>query len=154
MLIDEISRCKPEHQNRLFSLWHERRIQGIALTSLRFRWAAMNPAATDQSDLESYTGSEPLDPALADRFSLFVRAVDWDDLSEDERNCVTSPAGEGSTGIPRGSMKARAGWSCAGRVRCGVSPKSTSRSGGCCRASAASASTAGGGSVQARGGPS
>ena len=38
----------------------------------------MNPAATDQSDLESYTGSEPLAPALADRFSLFVRAVDWD----------------------------------------------------------------------------
>ncbi len=95
VLIDEISRCKPEHQNRLFSLVHERRIQGIALKSLRFRWAAMNPAATDQSDLESYTGSEPLDPALADRFSLFVRAVDWDDLNEEERNCVTSPAGEG-----------------------------------------------------------
>ena len=29
VLIDEISRCKPEHQNRLFSLVHERRIQGI-----------------------------------------------------------------------------------------------------------------------------
>jgi MoxR-like ATPase len=56
VLIDEISRCKPEHQNRLFSLVHERRIQGIALKKLRFRWAAMNPAATDQSDLESYTG--------------------------------------------------------------------------------------------------
>ena len=95
VLIDEISRCKPEHQNRLFSLVHERRIQGIALKKLRFRWAAMNPAATDQSDLESYTGSEPLDPALADRFALFVKAVDWDDLNEAERNAVTSPAGEG-----------------------------------------------------------
>jgi MoxR-like ATPase len=95
VLIDEISRCKPEHQNRLFSLVHERRIQGIALKKLRFRWAAMNPAATDQSDLESYTGSEPLDPALADRFALFVNAVDWDDLNEAERNAVTSPAGEG-----------------------------------------------------------
>jgi MoxR-like ATPase len=95
VLIDEISRCKPEHQNRLFSLVHERRIQGIALTNLRYRWAAMNPAANDQSDLESYTGSEPLDPALADRFALFVPAVDWDDLNEEERAAVTSPAGEG-----------------------------------------------------------
>ena len=30
VLIDEISRCKPEHQNRLFSLVHERRLQGLA----------------------------------------------------------------------------------------------------------------------------
>ena len=95
VLIDEISRCKPEHQNRLFSLIHERRVQGIALTKLRYRWAAMNPAANDQTDMESYTGSEPLDPALADRFSLFIRAVDWDDLNEDERTAITSPAGEG-----------------------------------------------------------
>ena len=95
VLIDEISRCKPEHQNRLFSLVHERRVQGIALTKLRYRWAAMNPAASDQSDLESYTGSEPLDPALADRFALFVKAVDWEDLNDEERAAVTSPSGEG-----------------------------------------------------------
>lgn len=37
VLIDEISRCKPEHQNRLFSLVHERRLQGIALAKLRYR---------------------------------------------------------------------------------------------------------------------
>ena len=48
VLVDEISRCKPEHQNRLFSLVHERRIQGIALQSLRYRWAAMNPCSADQ----------------------------------------------------------------------------------------------------------
>src|SRR5512138_3314510 len=48
VLVDEISRCKPEHQNRLFSLVHERRVQGIRLEHLRFRWAAMNPCATDQ----------------------------------------------------------------------------------------------------------
>lgn len=95
VLIDEISRCKPEHQNRLFSLIHERKVQGIALTRLRYRWAAMNPAANDQTDMESYTGSEPLDPALADRFALFVNAVDWDELSEEERAAVTSPSGEG-----------------------------------------------------------
>ena len=46
VLIDEISRCKPEHQNRLFSLVHERRIQGLRLPQLRYRWAAMNPELT------------------------------------------------------------------------------------------------------------
>ena len=38
-----------EHQNRLFALVHERKIQGLALTRLRYRWAAMNPCSTDQS---------------------------------------------------------------------------------------------------------
>lgn len=107
VLIDEISRCKPEHQNRLFSLVHERRVQGIPLPKLRFRWAAMNPAANDQTDAESYTGSEPLDPALADRFALFVNAVDWTDLNEEERLAVTSPAGEGKVTGNDGRLRAR-----------------------------------------------
>lgn len=105
VLIDEISRCKPEHQNRLFSLVHERRVQGIRLPKLRYRWAAMNPAATEQTDLESYSGSEPLDPALADRFAIFVRAVDWDDLNEAERLAVTSPAGEGRLASDDGRLR-------------------------------------------------
>ena len=96
VLIDEISRCKPEHQNRLFSLVHERRLQGIRLNNLRFRWAAMNPCNTNQSSYEDYSGSEPLDPALADRFSLFVKAADWNDLSEYEKARVADPAGEGA----------------------------------------------------------
>ena len=107
VLIDEISRCKPEHQNRLFSLVHERRVQGVPLPKLRYRWAAMNPAANDQTDAESYTGSEPLDPALADRFALFVTAVDWADLNEEERLAVTSPAGEGKVARDDGRLRAR-----------------------------------------------
>lgn len=107
VLIDEISRCKPEHQNRLFSLVHERRVQGVPLPKLRFRWAAMNPAASDQTDAESYTGSEPLDPALADRFALFVTAVDWADLNEEERMAVTSPAGEGKLARDNGRLRER-----------------------------------------------
>ena len=91
VLVDEISRCKPEHQNRLFSLVHERKIQGIPITKLRYRWAAMNPVTTDQDSLEEYAGSEPLDPALADRFSLLVWAVDWEDLNEEERLKVANP---------------------------------------------------------------
>jgi MoxR-like ATPase len=107
VLIDEISRCKPEHQNRLFSLVHERRVQGMPLARLRYRWAAMNPADGDQTDAESYTGSEPLDPALADRFALFVPAVDWVDLGEEERLAVASPAGEGRIAGDGGRLRAR-----------------------------------------------
>jgi MoxR-like ATPase len=95
VLIDEISRCKPEHQNRLFSLVHERRVQGIAIPRLRWRWAAMNPCSADQSATQDYVGSEPLDAALADRFALFVTASDWADLTEEERAGVVDPAGEG-----------------------------------------------------------
>ena len=42
VLVDEINRCKPEHQNRLFSLIQERHIQGLKLEKLRCRWAVMN----------------------------------------------------------------------------------------------------------------
>ena len=51
VLVDEISRCKPEHQNRLFSLVHERRVQGMPLSRLRYRWAAMNPCSADQDGI-------------------------------------------------------------------------------------------------------
>lgn len=93
VLVDEISRCRPEHQNRLFSLVHERRVQGIALEKLRFRWAAMNPSSSDQGG--DYVGSEPLDRALADRFGLVVKVGDWRDLSKANKRKVADPAGEG-----------------------------------------------------------
>lgn len=107
VLIDEISRCKPEHQNRLFSLVHERRIQGISLPKLRFRWAAMNPCSNDQTGIEDYSGSEPLDPALADRFALFVRAADWAELTDAERRKVADPSGEGKIADDGGLLKKR-----------------------------------------------
>ena len=105
VLIDEISRSKPEQQNRLFSLVHERRVQGIGLPKLRYRWAAMNPCSTDQDSDENYTGSEPLDPALADRFGLFVNALDWKDLSDEERRRVAEPVGEGRVADDGGALK-------------------------------------------------
>ena len=111
VLIDEVSRCKPEHQNRLFSLVHERRVQGIALPRLRYRWAAMNPCNADQTGLESYAGSEPLDPALADRFSLFVRAADWTALPDADRRAIADPGGEGRIADDGGRLReAVAGW--------------------------------------------
>jgi MoxR-like ATPase len=103
VLIGEISRCKPEHQNRLFSLVHERRLQGLPLARLRYRWAAMNPCTTDQKGgaTEDYAGSEPLDPALADRFALIVPAADWPDLTDEQREAIVAPASEGRV-MPEG----------------------------------------------------
>ena len=95
VLIDEISRCKPEHQNRLFSLVHERRLQGLRLERLRYRWAAMNPCSADQSGTEDYSGSEALDPALADRFALVVNAADWGELTAEQQAAIVAPSGEG-----------------------------------------------------------
>ena len=45
VIFDEISRCRPEIQNKLFPIIHERKVQGIPLDGLRYRWAAMNPRA-------------------------------------------------------------------------------------------------------------
>lgn len=71
VFIDEISRTRPELQNKLFPIIYDRRVQGRPLTRLVYRWAAMNPPPTDE-DLDDgnadYIGSEPLDAALADRF--------------------------------------------------------------------------------------
>ena len=105
VLVDEISRCKPEHQNRLFSLVHERRVQGIALETLRYRWAAMNPCTSDQGKGEEYLGSEPLDPALADRFSVILDVGDWDELSDADRKRISDPAGEGLISNDGGALK-------------------------------------------------
>src|SRR5688572_12428694 len=106
VLIDEISRCKPEHQNRLFSLVHERKIQGLALTRLRYRWAAMNPCSSDQSGGEEYLGAEPLDPALADRFAVILEVGDWDAMSDADRRLVANPFGEGTVADDGGDLKA------------------------------------------------
>lgn len=93
VLVDELSRCKPEHQNRFFSLIHERRLQGIKLDRLRHRWAAMNPASLDGAG--GYFGCDPLDPALADRFAFIITVADWDELTEEDRRAVADPRGDG-----------------------------------------------------------
>lgn len=107
VLIDEISRCKPEHQNRLFSLVHERRIQGLAMPNLRYRWAAMNPCSIDQGDSDFYAGSQALDQALADRFALIIQVPDWDELSDKDRLQISDPRGEGLRSDDGGALQAR-----------------------------------------------
>lgn len=102
VLVDELSRCRPEHQNRFFSLIHERRLQGLALDRLRYRWAAMNPPALD--DGSGYAGCEPLDPALADRFAFIITANDWCDVSEADRRAITDPRGDGQVSRDDGRL--------------------------------------------------
>jgi MoxR-like ATPase len=90
VFFDEINRTRPELQNKLFPIVHERRVQGIPLERLRYRWSAMNPppAPDSDDDLDVYLGAEPLDPALADRFSYVIEVPGWQQLQEDERRRV------------------------------------------------------------------
>ncbi len=88
VFIDEISRARLDVQNRLFPIIHERRVQGLLLSDLEHRWAAMNPPAPDEDDEAVYAGSQPLDLALADRFALQVNMPDWRSFSEADQEAV------------------------------------------------------------------
>ncbi|MCG7755029.1 hypothetical protein, partial [Flavihumibacter cheonanensis] len=65
----------------------------------------------DQGGVEDYSGSEALDPALADRFALIVTAADWNDLTAEQQAAIVAPSGEGQV-TPRSDAlcKALAGW--------------------------------------------
>ena len=103
VFIDEINRTKPELQNKLFPIIHERRVQGQRLERLRYRWAAMNPpprldAADEEEDV--YIGAEPLDPALADRFAFLITVPTWQDLTEAEKRAVLADQFSGEHAFP------------------------------------------------------
>lgn len=87
VFFDEISRCRPEVQNKLFSIIHERKVQGIALERLVYRWSAMNPPASENS-ISEYSGSEPLDRALADRFAYITELPGWDAWTAEQQEAV------------------------------------------------------------------
>lgn len=91
VFIDEISRARIDIQNRLFPIIHEKRVQGIALERLRFRWAALNPPPADGE--ADYAGSEPLDVALADRFAFHVAVPEWLSFPEPVREQVVRASG-------------------------------------------------------------
>lgn len=98
VFFDEISRCRAELQNKMFPIIHEKRVGGIKLHKLRYRWAAMNPPAPDDPDLtggnEYYLGSELLDPALVDRFPFIIPVPDWPRMTRDERRRVIARAAQ------------------------------------------------------------
>ncbi len=68
--------------NKLFPLFHEKRIQGVAIERLRCRWTTTNPPPDAQAsdDDSRYDGEEPLDPALADRLAFIVSLPRFADL--------------------------------------------------------------------------
>ncbi len=90
VFLDEISRARPEVQNKLFSIIHERRVLGMPLDSLRYRWSAMSPPSEDADgdELSPYRGAERLDVALADRFAFVCTVPTWGDLSAAEQEGV------------------------------------------------------------------
>jgi len=89
VFIDEISRCRPDLQNKLFPIIHERRVQGLPLEKLVYRWSAMNPPSMENDDDDpGYHGSEPLDPALADRFAFVVEMPAWSRFSTRQQENV------------------------------------------------------------------
>lgn len=106
VFLDEISRCRPETQNKLFSIVHERRVMGIALERLRWRWAAMNPPGAFDASGElddAYLGSQPLDPALADRFAFVVRLPEFIELDPVARRAAIADGDRpfaGDAGLP------------------------------------------------------
>jgi len=90
VLFDEVSRCRPELQNKLFPIVHERVVQGLKLERLRHRWGAMNPPpASDGNDAApEYAGAEPLDIALADRFGFILTVPALGDLARADQLAV------------------------------------------------------------------
>ncbi|MFP6888176.1 MAG: MoxR family ATPase [Nitrospinota bacterium] len=104
VIFDEISRCRPDIQNKLFPIVHERRAQGILLEDLRYRWAAMNPPSSDDDD-EGYLGSEPLDPALADRFAFIAEMPSWENLSEGDQINIISANGESRVPVAASALR-------------------------------------------------
>ena len=109
VISDEISRsCRPDIQNKLFPIIHERKVQGLPLVGLQYRWAAMNPPDRDEED-SGYLGSEPLDTALADRFPFVIDMPAWRIFTKEQQLAVIQ-----SEDFPKG-IKISSKW----RNQCG-----------------------------------
>lgn len=108
VFLDEISRCRPDLQNKLFPIIHERRVQGIGLEHLVYRWSAMNPPVRDEDDPEmSYKGSEALDPALADRFAFVVAMPAWARMSPAQQEAIIRARGGLVCPVAASALRAR-----------------------------------------------
>ena len=109
VFFDEISRCRSDLQNKLFPIIHERRVIGMDLDSLQHRWAAMNPPSPDEADLDAslneyYLGSEPLDPALTDRFPYVVPVPNWKQLTKADRRRLIADVDDEPVGFDEHSL--------------------------------------------------
>jgi MoxR-like ATPase len=101
VFFDEISRCRPDMQNKLFPILHERKVLGMPLSNLQHRWAAMNPPIPNDPSAEVdpneyYIGSEMLDIALIDRFPFILSAPPWRELSRRDQMRIITEHFEGT----------------------------------------------------------
>jgi hypothetical protein len=91
VLIDEISRCNPQLQNKFLEVVLERQVMGMQ-TDIQWVWATMNPL--------DYPGSNPLDEALAGRMGYVIQVQPTVDNADDRviekivasRNYAQTPA--------------------------------------------------------------
>lgn len=67
IFFDEFNRADSKTQNALFEIMQFKSINGDPLPNLKACWAAINP----QDDEQNYQ-VEPMDPALLDRFDLYI----------------------------------------------------------------------------------
>jgi MoxR-like ATPase len=90
VIIDEVSRARPDMQNKLFSVIWDCRVLGIKLPELRYRLSAMNTVSNGDFDAddEGYIGNYPLDAAFADRYAFLVPFPEWSALSWSDRLAV------------------------------------------------------------------
>lgn len=79
IFIDELSRAKPQTQNKWLELIRSRTIMGLK-TRVKWVFAAMNP--------QSYTGANTLDKALLGRFAFFLPVPETIDLEFEDAKAV------------------------------------------------------------------
>lgn len=106
VFFDEINRCRPDLQNKMFPIVHERRVAGMRLDRLQHRWAAMNPP-TAADAFDGYLGTEPLDVALADRFWFTIRTPTWASLTRAEREALVAGDGVDAGDVELAGLVAR-----------------------------------------------
>lgn len=82
ILLDELNRALIDRQNDLLTLLRSRVVQGKKVKGLKWVWAAVNPL--------SYSGTQPMTEALADRFSLLARIPSFAQLAKEAQMNIIS----------------------------------------------------------------
>ena len=86
VLVDEISRAKPQTQNKWLEIIRSRTVMGRSLDNLDYVFAAMNPPG-------AYEGAMPLDPALSGRCSLVIVLPDCEAMGGGDRARIMDAVG-------------------------------------------------------------
>lgn len=90
-MLDELSRCRLEPQNMRFSIFHEKRVQGMALQDLQHHRGAMNPPASQRTtdEIDKDARFFQLDSALAAQFGCVLPLPTLDELYPTVRRMST-----------------------------------------------------------------